>query len=69
MSDFQIFRRKSTKLDFGWAASRTPLRELTALPIHPSGIKGGLLLRRRGGEEGDGRVQGNCEGSVGREES
>jgi len=33
------------------APPQTPLGELTALPRHPSWVKGGLLLKgRRGGE-------------------
>jgi len=28
----QILRLKCTKFDFGWAATQTPLGELTALP-------------------------------------
>jgi len=43
-----------TKYVFGWGSASDPAGELTALPRHPSWLKGALLLR---GGEGKGRAR------------
>ena len=51
----QIIRLKCTQIVFDWGSAPDPAGELTALPRHPSWIKGGLLLREDGGMGREGK--------------
>ena len=50
-----ISRIKCTKFDFGWGSAPDPATELTALPRHLAGFKGGLLLRKEKDRQMNGR--------------